>query len=527
MNKEDKSGFVSLIGAGPGDPGLITLRGAERLGQADVVVYDRLVNPLLLRMAPQAEWIPVGKQPERHPVPQDEINALLIEYARQGKRVIRLKGGDPFVFGRGGEEALALAKAGIPFEVVPGVTSAVAAPAYAGIPVTHREIAGSVVFITGHRTEQVGDPEADWLRLGHTADTLVFLMGVRNLPRIVEQLLYAGKPRNTPVALIQQGTTVEQKTVTGTLGNIVDKAAEIHSPAVIVVGEVVKLRDQIQWFDCIERQPLFGLRVLNTKSIPQQQEIALVKGVPLLDDFSNQITLLGGEVIHMPVLQIGPPTSVKPLKKAARRLATENIYAWVIFTSANGVRSFFNQLTALGYDSRCLNGIKVAAIGPITAQVLQDQGILPDFIPTTYTGAELGSQLPLEPGERVLLPRSEIALDELPQILRARGGLVDDVSAYTAKANHPDTIVLEQLIEKQIHVVTFFSPSGVSGLKDMLAEAGYVAALSEILAPIMVACIGPTTQEAAQEMNIRVDVVAQEHTSSGLVQELLKWRKRS
>lgn len=519
-------GYISLIGAGPGDPGLITLRGAERLGHADVVVYDRLANPLLLRLAPQAEWIPVGKQPESHPVPQGEINTLLIEYARQGKRVVRLKGGDPFVFGRGGEEALALANAGIQFEVVPGVTSAIAAPAYAGIPVTHREIAGSVVFVTGHRTEQVGDPEADWLRLGNTTGTLVFLMGVKNLPRIVKQLIHAGKSRNTPVALIQQGTTVEQKTVTGTLGNIVDQAAEIHSPAVIVVGEVVKLRDQIRWFDCIERQPFFGLRVLNTKSIPQEQENVFVKGIPLLDEFNNQISLLGGEVIHMPVLQIGPPPSMGSLKNAARRLATENIYTWVVFTSVNGVRFFFNELTALGYDSRCLGGIKVAAIGPITAQALQNQGIFPDFIPTTYIGAELGSQLALNPGDRVLLPRSEIALDELPQILKARGGIVDEVSAYTVQANHPDSIVLEQLVAKQIHIVAFFSPSGVSGLEDMLVEAGYDTPLSEVLAPVTVACIGPSTQGEAQKRNIHVDIVAEEHTSIGLVQELLLWRKR-
>ncbi len=525
MSEKDCLGFVSLVGAGPGDPGLITLHGVERLAQAEVVVYDRLANPLLLRIASQAELIPVGKQPDHHPIPQKEINNILAENARQGKRVVRLKGGDPFVFGRGGEEALALRDAGIDFEIVPGITSAIAAPAYAGIPVTHRELSGSVVFITGHRTEGSDDPESGWLRNCQAADTLVFLMGVKNLPRIVAQILSAGWDTDTPAALIQWGTLPNQKTICGTLSNIVEKAIGINPPAVCVVGEVVRLRDQLRWFDTLEYRPLFGLRVLNTKTISQEDDIYITKGIPLLDDFDKQVTALGAQIIHMPILQVVPPTSPEFLLEAIRGLVTGQVYNWVVFTSTNGVDAVFNQLGILGYDSRYLKGVRIAAIGQITAQALHQRGIYPDFIPTSFTGVELGNKLPFQPGEKILLPRSEIALSELPQILRARGGVVYEVNAYSVKTNSPDRVVFKQLFEKQIDIIAFFSPSGLYGFSEMLVETGHTTSLKETLDPITIACIGPTTEKAAQELGLRVDVVAQKHSSIGLVQELKKWRK--
>ena len=260
-------GKVYLIGAGPGDPGLITVRGAACLQQADVVVFDRLISRRLLAYAPQAELVDVGKMPNHHPVPQEQINQSLIEFAHQGKIVARLKGGDPLVFGRGGEEALALASAGVSFEIVPGITSAIAVPAYAGIPVTFRNLACSVAFITGHRAECADDQESEWRRAAQAAETLVFLMGVHNLPRIVEQLIAGGRTAETPIALIQQGTHTCQQTVTGTLADIVKRAVRIKPPAIIIVGDVVSLRPELNWFEQPLACPLLGLRIINTRPV--------------------------------------------------------------------------------------------------------------------------------------------------------------------------------------------------------------------------------------------------------------------
>lgn len=515
-------GFVSLVGAGPGDPGLITLRGQERLAQADVVIYDRLANPLLLRLAPQAECLPVGKQPNHHPIPQEKINELLVEKAKDGMRVVRLKGGDPFVFGRGGEEALALVEEGIPFEVVPGITSAVAVLAYAGIPLTHRGLADSAALITGHRSDDVENPAEGWFQGSLGADTLVFLMGVKNLPDIVQQLLISGRGEDTPAALIERGTSAAQKTVSGTLANIVKHAEDISPPAILVVGEVVRLREQLRWFDNVRaHRPLFGLRVLNTKSVQRGD------GAIHWDDFGEQITSLGAEVVHLPVIQIVPPTNVEPFSAAVQRLVEGREYAWVLLTSVNGVRALFDHLIAMGLDARSLNGIKVAAVGEVTAQTLKSWGIIPDFIPSNFIGSELGKQLPLQPNEKVFLPRSEIALPDLPDILETRGAVVEEVSAYTVKTAPVDSVILDQLVGGEFNIVSFFSPSGVSGLRDMLADAGHTTPLKEILASTKVACIGPTTGLAAQEMGLPVEIIAKEHTSAGLVMELLKWQKHS
>ncbi len=299
-----QTGIVYLVGAGPGDPDLITMRGIECLKHAEVVVYDRLANPSLLAHAKGAELIDVGKQPDRHPVPQSKINTLLVEKARAGKVVVRLKGGDPYVFGRGGEEAHALVEAGLPFEVVPGVTSAIAAPTYAGIPVTHRNLACSVAIITGHRADAVHESVYDWANLACGSDTLVFLMGVGNLPLIVEQLIANGRSPETPVALVEQGTRTVQKTAAGTLADIVERAADIRSPAAIIVGEVVRLRETLRWFDRPDRRPLLGLRVLNTRPLDQAA------------DFSRRLTRLGAESVELPTIQVVPAVDDGPLDRA-------------------------------------------------------------------------------------------------------------------------------------------------------------------------------------------------------------------
>ncbi len=527
----EKPGFVSLVGAGPGDPGLITWRGIERLAEAEVVVYDRLANPLLLRIAPQAERIPVGKESDRHTMPQEKINALLIEKAREGRRVVRLKGGDPFIFGRGGEEALALAEAGIPFEVVPGVGSAIAAPAYAGIPITHRDVACSAALITGHRAGWVDHPEEDWQQCSLGADTLVFLMGVKNLVQIVEKLIEAGRSPETPVALVERGSSAAQKTVIGTLATIVERAGDIRPPAVIIVGEVVRLREQLRWYDSYDQRPLFGIRVLNTRAIadaevgsPSQSLVGA--GLPM-DEFDRGIFALGGEAIHMPVIQISAPGDLTPLQAALRRLAGRDFYEWVVFSSANVVKMVFEQLASLGYDARALNGVRVAAVGKATRQMLQRHGILPDFVPSQFSGADLGKELPLRPGGRILLPRSEVALADLPKVLLARGAQVDEVPAYTVQTAAPDPVVIDLLLAGELDVAAFFSPSGLTGLAELLAKVGYDAPLKEILAPLAVACIGPSTAKAAADLGVRVDVVAQEYTSTGLVEALVAWRKHS
>ncbi len=365
------SGFVSLIGAGPGDPDLLTLRGAEALASADVVVYDYLANPALLVHAPPgAERIYVGKKAGSHTLSQDEISALLVKFALAGQRVARLKGGDPFVFGRGGEEALALVEAGVSFEVVPGVTSAVAAPAYAGIPVTHRGLASSFAVITGHEDPTKEESAVDWPRLATGVDTLVFLMGVGNLPRIVEQLLAHGRPADTPVALVRWGTMPDQQTVSGTLVDITEKvkAAGLRPPAVTVVGPVAELREHLCWF---EKRPLFGQRVLVTRT--RQQASAL----------SAQLRALGAEAIELPTIRIAPPEDWAPLDAT---IATLAVFDWIVFTSVNGVGHFWARLEAAGLDARALHGVRLAAIGPATAAELEARGLRADYVPDEVRG---------------------------------------------------------------------------------------------------------------------------------------------
>ncbi|MBI4796643.1 MAG: uroporphyrinogen-III C-methyltransferase, partial [Deltaproteobacteria bacterium] len=361
--------MVYLVGAGPGDPGLITVKGRKVLRKAQVVVYDQLASPELLKEAPaDAEIIYVGKKAGAHALPQEGINQLLVDKARAGLTVVRLKGGDPFVFGRGGEEALALAAAGLPFEVVPGVTAAVAVPAYAGIPVTHRGLASLVTFITGHEDPTKEASAIPWNVLAKTQGTLVFLMGVKNLADNCRRLVEGGRSPETPAAVIEKGTTLEQRAVTGVLGNIAAKAQEaaVKPPAILVVGEAVSLRESLKWW---ETRPLWGKTAVVTRTREQASAlVALLAGA-------------GARCLEVPTIDIGPPDDFAPLDQALGNLSR---YKWVVFTSANGVTAFLNRLFAQGKDVRALGGAKIAAIGPATAQALREHGLVADVMPAQF-----------------------------------------------------------------------------------------------------------------------------------------------
>jgi len=496
---------VFLVGAGPGDPGLLTLRGAEVIGAADCVIYDRLANPRLLRLARRdAELIYVGKQSSRHAMPQDEINALLIDRARQGMRVCRLKGGDPFVFGRGGEEAEALAEAGVPFEIVPGVTSAVAVPAYAGIPVTHRGYCSALGIVTGHEDPTKGGSSLRWDAIARGLDTIVFLMGVENLPNIVAELLRAGLPEATPIALIRWGTWSQQQTITGTLADIVHRVEEagFASPAVTVVGQVVSLREKLRWFDT---RPLFGWRVLVTRT--REQASSLVR---LLEEN-------GAEAVELPTIRLEPIQSPD--------LPVEDLpsFDWIVFTSANGVRFFVEWVLRQAGDIRAMGTARIAAIGPATAQALTSRGLRVDFQPQREVAESLAEGIPgpLE-GHRVLIPRAEEARDVLPQMLTSRGADVAVLPVYRTLPAEPDAApeVAEMLRRGELHALTFTSSSTVTNFAKLFGTDWLNAAVRR---PI-VACIGPITADTARQHGLPVDVVPDDSfTVPALVSALVKY----
>jgi uroporphyrinogen III methyltransferase / synthase len=494
------NGKVYLVGAGPGAPGLITVNGVECLRRADVVVYDRLIAPALLDYAPaDAEKIYVGKASSDHTLPQNEINALLIEKARAGKIVARLKGGDPFVFGRGGEEALALADAGIAFEVVPGISSAIAAPAYAGIPVTHRGVAASFTVATGHLRDDNG------LTSSSQFPTTIFLMGVENLESVVASLLGMGRAANTLAALVRWGTTPQQQTVVGNLGNIVELSRDLKPPAVLIVGDVVDLREKLQWF---EGRPLFGKQILVTRAREQASEL------------SWQLAELGAEPIEFPVIQIEPLKDYLQLDAA---LAQK--HNWVIFTSVNGVKSVWKRLTAHGRDARAFAGARLAAIGPATAEELARHGLRAEFVPREYLAEAILEQIGDIAGQRILLPRTDIAPETLARGLRERGAIVDEVMAYRTvmtDSSHPLAQHIRALLEHDgIDIITFTSSSTVRGLVAALNHKSEIINLKS-----KIACIGPITAKTAQELGLRVDVIAEEYTIQGLVNALAAFYRR-
>jgi uroporphyrinogen III methyltransferase/synthase len=493
-----KAGMVYLVGAGPGDPGLITLKGAECLAKADVIIYDHLLSEDLLEMAPPgAERLYAGKTAYRHTLEQDAISRLLVEKARQGKTVVRLKGGDSFVFGRGGEEAEALASHNIPYEIVPGVSAAIAAPAYAGIPVTHRKMASSFAVITGHEDPRKGGSSIDWEKLATGVDTLVFLMGMQNLPYITDTLKKHGRRPETPVAVIKDGTTPQQKTVTGTLDNIADrvKKSGVGPPAVIVVGKVAALRGKLRWFD---NRPLSGRRILVTRS--RQQAGAL----------SKLLGQRGAVPVELPVIDILPVADFSKLDTAISHL---DRFQWTVFTSINGVEAFFDRLNHLGRDTRSLGHIKIAAIGPATVAALEQRGIKPEFYPDEYTSAALlaGFKRMAISGQKFLLPRANIADKDLTRGIRGMGGIVQDIACYHTAPASSSGKAAETLSRSEIDMVTFASSSTVINLVRALKGK------KSLLKKVKIACIGPVTAETAVQAGLKVDIVAGEHTIPGLV----------
>lgn len=496
---------VYLIGAGPGDPGLFTLRGRDCLAAADVVIYDALANDALLGHARKdAELIYVGKVAGDHALPQDGINRLLVEKAREGKVVARLKGGDPYIFGRGGEEAEALLEAGIPFEEVPGISSTIAAPAYAGIPLTHRNFASSVTIITGHENPDKPGSVHNWQALAQSASTLVFVMGMKNLPDIARNLLDAGMDPATPAALVYRGTTPRQRSLVATLAALPQAAVDqgFSNPSVIVVGKVCSLHDQLGWF---EQRPLFGRSVVVTRAREQASGLA------------QELVQLGADVIQCPTIEISPLPDYAELDAAIERLSE---YAWLIFTSVNGVRWFWKRLEAAGKDSRALGLCRVAAIGPATAEALEARGIRPDFIPERYVAEGVVEGLLARgkvDGVRMLLPRAAKAREVLPDELRKAGARVDVISAYeTIPAAARKDEVLERMRAGTLDCVTFGSSSTVENFLSLIP-----AETLRAHPDVRLAAIGPVTAKTLEAHGLPCHIMPEEYTIPALVQALV------
>jgi len=504
MNSRKK--IVYLIGAGPGDPGLISVKGLECLKKADVVIYDYLSNPrLLVHCRPEAEKIYVGKKGAQHTLEQEDINKLLVEKAAAGNVVARLKGGDPFVFGRGGEEAEALMEAGIPFEVVPGITAAVAAPAYAGIPVTHRDLTSTFALVTGHEDPTKEESAIDWAKLATGVGTLAFYMGVKNLPRIVEKLMKNGRSADTPVAVIRWGTMPEQKTVTGTLADIVErvKEAKITAPAITLVGEVVRMREHLNWF---EARPLFGKRIVVTRSRAQASE------------FIEQLEGFGAEAIEMPTIKIADPEDFRPLDTAIDDIESFN---WIVFTSVNAVGRFVDRLLQRGRDIRDLKGVKICAIGSATADEIRSYKLRVDLIPPKYVAESIIESLQTSgeiKGKRFLLPRADIARSLLPDEIAKLGGEAIEVDVYrTVLEEEADQQVIERLLSGEIDLVTFTSSSTVRNFAQLVGQDR----LDQIKSKTRFASIGPITTQTAKELGIPIHIEASQHDIPGLVEAIL------
>lgn len=503
-------GRVYLVGAGPGDPKLISVRGMEAIQKADVIVYDRLANPRLLKhRRPEAELIFVGKLPDKHILKQEDINQLLVDLALQGKVVTRLKGGDPSVFGRVGEEAELLADNDVIFDIIPGITSSIAVPAYAGIPVTHRDFTSSFAIITGHEYPNKTYSSLDWEHLAKAIGTMVFLMGVANLEQICRELIRCGKPPEMPVALVRWGTWADQQTITGTLADITEKVREANfkSPAVIIVGEVVKLREKLAW---IEKKPLFGRRVLVTRARSQASEL-----VDLIDD-------MGGEAVEFPVIQLQPPSRPEAIQALDMALDKLHEFDWVLLTSVNGVEYFFRRLREQGIDVRKMGKARIAAVGPKTAEALAERGIIADVLPAKYQGEGIleAIQADLKAGQKVLLPTADLARDYLPGKLKELGLEVTEVDVYENVLTTDDGDEIIHLLQNQsIHIITFTSSSTVTNLLEALRQLGVEEPLS-LLQGVEIACIGPKTAETASQCGLPVTYMAEEATVASLVQSI-------
>ena len=502
MIEKTKPGKVYIIGAGPGDAGLITLKAVEALRLADVVIYDNLVNEELLKYAPdRARFIYAGKKGGDHALSQDMINELLAKEAFDGNTVARLKGGDPFIFGRGGEEAEVLVARGVPFELIPGVTSAIAVPAYAGIPLTHRGLTSTVAFITGHEDPTKDKSGIDWQALCGIG-TLVFLMGVKNLGQITKVLISHGKFQGTPTALIRRGTTPHQEILVGTLANIVDlaQANNFKPPAILVVGQVVDLRKQLRWFDS---KPLFGKGVVITR--PQRQA----------DDLARLLVAQGASPLAFPTISIEPPSDWSELDRAIGQLEA---YQWMIFTSANSVHFFFERLREKGRDVRDLKGVKICCIGPATARQIEAKGIRVDLVPDEFIAEGIlksFASMNLS-GQRILIPRACRARDILPETLKKQGAEVEVVTAYqTVNSGRKKEELAEWINAGEVDVITFTSSSTVTNFVEIMG-ADYA------LPPgIKIACIGPVTAATAKKAGFHIAISREEYTIEGLVQSLI------
>ena len=491
------TGRAYLVGAGPGDAGLITRRGLDLLRSCDVVLHDRLVSPRLLDEVPDgAEVVFVGKSPDSPSMPQADIDAAIVKHARAGKRVVRLKGGDPVVFGRGADEAQALAAAGIPFEIVPGVTSATAVPAYAGIPVTHSGVSSSFTVLTAHESSDRPDARARWDHLALGADTLVLLMGVGSLRETCTRLVEAGRDPHEPCAVIERGTTNQQRIVAGDLESIAELAAEsgIEPPAITVVGRVVKLRAALDWFSS---RPLFGRRVVVTRSPADAPKLgdALVAG--------------GAEVLYLPTIEIQDPPSWDEVDRSVRELAAGS-YDWVVFSSGHGVQKLCERVGAADLDARVFGGTRIAAVGPATDRALRERGLRADLVPATFTGTAMAEALGGGPGQ-ILLPRPVDAPGEIVDALRSNGWKVTEVAAYVTATVTPTGEAARALASGQVDAITFASASSV---RNLVAAVGSSASIKG--GPKIV-CIGPVTAAAAEEVGLAVDAVAADHTIEGLV----------
>jgi uroporphyrinogen III methyltransferase/synthase len=502
--------MVYLVGAGPGDPGLITAKGLALLRRAQVVVYDQLASAELLKEAPaEAEIIYVGKKAGVHALPQDEINDLLVARAKAGLTVVRLKGGDPFVFGRGGEEAEVLAQAGLPFEVVPGVTSAVAVPAYAGIPVTHRRYTTLVTLVTGHEDPTKEVSIIPWEALGNNPGTLVFLMGVKNLADICGQLVEKGRDPQTPAAVIERGTSLWQRTVTGTLTDIAHLArdAGIKPPAILVVGGVVELRDRLKWW---ETRPLWGKTVVVTRSRPQASRLV------------ELLAAAGARCLEVPTLEIGPPDDFGPLDQALKDLAQ---YQWVVFTSANGVAAFMARLFTQGRDVRALGNLKIAAIGPATAESLQAHGLKADVVPAAFQAEALLEALShqVTPGSKVLLARAQVAREVLPEGLVKLGAEVTVAPVYQSRPVQEIPPEAEATLkEGRVDILTFTSSATVHNFVQLLGKERF----QTLAAGVVVAAIGPITSATLKEYGTSPQIEPKDYTIPTLVEAIVDYFRR-
>ena len=505
-----QSSKVYLVGAGPGDPGLITVRGAQCIEKADVILYDRLVNPWVLQNRKEScELIWVGKAPNRHALEQDEINRLLVEKAREGKTVVRLKGGDPYVFGRGGEEALALADAGIEFEVVPGVTAATGSAAYAGIPVTHRGISATLMIATGHEDPAKAEGIVDWVRVGAAGGTVAAYMGVKNLAAVAGGLMKGGMPPDTPACVIQEGTWACQRTIVGTVATIAGLAAKegIEPPAVTILGEVVRLREKLKWF---ETRPLFGKQVVVTRAASQAR------------DMIDGLMELGAEMIEFPTIRIEPLDEWRSVDDAIENLRR---FDWIIFTSVNGVDAFLRRLVALGRDARALHGIRLCAIGSATGKRLATYYLKVDCQPEEFISKEIVFALEKHGGVRAktfLVPRADIAPPELPDAIRALGGCVNDIAVYRtvrAAGREEGVLIYEDVFKNaKATYVTFTSSSTARNFALCFSDGQ----MRDIAAKARIASIGPVTSETLREVGLPPRIEANEHTNEGLIRAILE-----